>query len=341
MYDAVPELADTVANLNQADTHVTSGYFTSPRNAAQLLAWQRYTYKVTPAGSTGTDDFADVVTNPNTLDDFVKSRQATRSTAPNFQQITDTANKRCGGSGNQITATVSHQGGTQLRMDKKGWESIDASTALVTITCVKTTQALNASNGGSANGNIQSFAANPSWVVASDWMGYGGYYNFGDHTGSAPGVGISNSMAEQMGKGPDGGSMDTVNGGLLPYQEVNGVQLANQAPRITIEVTRNSNTLVKTPGLAASGAMAVDTNAAGAVMRALSSANAYFVRPNESSSMLGGLLNTSQWARADGKTEYPSLFSPYWQAKLAPVSESERAAAQAAQMSGSLQVQQQ
>jgi hypothetical protein len=77
-------------------------------------------------------------------------------------------------------------------------------------------------------------------------------------------------------------------------------------------------------------------------MRALSSANAYFVRPDETSfggSLMGGLLNSSQWARADHATEYPSLFSPYWQARLAPVSASERAAAQASQISAATQAQ--
>ncbi len=78
-------------------------------------------------------------------------------------------------------------------------------------------------------------------------------------------------------------------------------------------------------------------------MRALSSANAYFVRPQETAtaSLAGSLLHPDQWARSDGESEYPSLFSPYWQATLAPVSASERNAAIAAQMSMSGQVVQQ
>lgn len=116
--------------------------------------------------------------------------------------------------------------------------------------------------------------------------------------------------------------------------------MAGTAPRITIEVERLDDTLVKTQALKGGGDMAVDFNGAGQAMRALSSANAYFVRPDETAlgSLRGALLHANQWARDDGKAEYPSLFSPYWQARLAPVSASERNAAIAAQVSQGTQV---
>ena len=41
-------------------------------------------------------------------------------------------------------------------------------------------------------------------------------------------------------------------------------------------------------------------------MRALSKAEVYFSRPSK------------LWKRADGKAELGSLYSPYWQARLAP-----------------------
>jgi len=125
---------------------------------------------------------------------------------------------------------------------------------------------------------------------------------------------------------------------------VSGKTLAAKAPRITIEVARGGDTLVKTVGLQGGGHMLVNNNPAGSAMRALSSANAYFVRPDETSSassIIGGLLHADQWARADHDTEYPSLFSPYWQATLAPVDASERAAAQADQIPADLQGQKQ
>lgn len=328
----VPSIAEAVAQQNQPDTHATTGYFTSPSYKAQLAAWTSYTGTVTPAGAAGSDEFADVVTDRETLDRFVKNRHSTRSVAPNFQQLNDTANTICGAP-STFTVNVTHDGGTQLRNDKVGWQSIDASTAQIMITCIGSFPVV-AGSGGSANGNITSFMARPPFAAWQDWEGYGGYFNFGYEGSSRPGWQVPDAMAQQFRDSP-GPSLDPVNGGLLPYQEVNGAQVASQAPRITIEVTRSSNTLVKTVPLRGGAQIRLADSTAAGAMRALSSANAYFVRPDETSSgsLFGGLLNADQWARADRKTEYPSLFSPYWQATLAPVSDSERQAAQATQIS--------
>ena len=340
VFSTVPNTANVIAQQNQPDTQVTAGYFIGARNAAQLAAWRSYTVAVTPAGSAGSDDFADVVTDANTLDGFIKNRDSSRSVAPNFQQLSDTADRICGAN-SYITVNVTHDGGTQLRNDKAGWESIDASTAHVKISCIGPLEVASGS-GGSANGNITTFMAHPPFVAWQDWAGYGGYFNFGFQGSATPGWQVPDSMATQFRAGP-GASLDATNGGLLPYNEVDGVAFGNQAPRITIEVTRNGNTLVQTPGLQSNGNMGANPTPAGGAIRALSSANAYFVRPDETSlvSIIGGLKNASQWARPDHKTEYPSLFSPYWQARLAPVSDSERQAAQAAQMTASSQVQKQ
>lgn len=333
VFSAVPNTANAIAQQNQPDTQVTAGYFTGPRNAGQLAAWRTYTVAITPAGSGGSDEFADVLTDANTLDGFVKNRGSSRSITPNFQQLNDTASKVCGANAT-ITVQVTHDGGTQLRNDKTGWESIDASTAHVKITCIGSLEVASGS-GGSANGNINSFMANPPFVAWQDWAGYGGYFNFGHQGNSNPGWQVPDSMAAQFTAGP-GTSLDAANGGLLPYNEVSSDPYAGDAPRITIEVRRDSNSLVKTLGLQGGGSMEVDTNSASGAMRALSSAKAYFVRPDETSlgSIVGGLVHASQWARADGKTEYPSLFSPYWQATLAPVSANERTTAQNAQITG-------
>ena len=336
VFATVPNTANVIAQQNQPDTQVTQGYFTSSRNAAQLAAWRSYAGTVTPAGSTGSDDFADVVTDTTTLDGFVKNRDSSRSVAPDFQQLNDTLVGICG-AGGTITINVTHDGGTQLRNDKAGWESIDASTGHVQISCMGPLEVASGS-GGSANGNVGSFMANPPFAAWQDWAGYGGYINFGYQGSSTPGWQVPDSMAAQFGAGP-GPSLDAANGGLLPYNEVSGAPFASTAPRITIEVTRNTNTLVKTIGLHGGGTMEIENNGANGAMRALSSARAYFVRPDETSlgSFAGGLVHANEWARADHKTEYPSLFSPYWQATLAPVSDSERKAAQTSLMSAAPQ----
>jgi len=141
------------------------------------------------------------------------------------------------------------------------------------------------------------------------------------------------AMAEQFTQSP-GVSLDAANGGLLPYQDMTHAPLASEAPRITIEVERVAGTLVKSAGLGGAGRMRVDDGSASGAMRALASAHAYFVRPSAGAlgdGLAGALLDAGAWLREDGKTEYPSTFSPYWQASLAPVSSEERAAAQAAQ----------
>ncbi|MBN3752469.1 hypothetical protein G3N95_05925 [Paraburkholderia sp. Tr-20389] len=329
-FAAVPEVANDVAQHNQHDTHVTSGYFTSPRNAAQLAAWHTYTRTVTPAGNLDADHFAGVVTDPSTLDHFVKARVSSRSVAPDYQQLDDSS-ARCPGGG-RIAIRVAHVGGTQLRSDKKGWQSIDASTAHITITCVDTFDAI-AGHGGSTNGEVRSYMTHPPFVAWSDWKGYGGYMNFGDPDSTQPGMNVPAAMAEQFTQGP-GVSLDTANGGLLPYQDIAHAPLASEAPRITIEVERMAATLAKTAGIGGAGRMRVDDGSASGAMRTLASAHAFFVRPSSNAlddGLAGALLDAGAWRREDGKIEYPSTFSPYWQASLAPVSEEERAAAQAAQ----------
>ncbi|MDQ7978470.1 hypothetical protein QYH69_14565 [Paraburkholderia sp. SARCC-3016] len=329
---AIPETADAVARRNQSDTHVTSGYFTSERNAVQLIAWQSYTTSVTPAGKLDNDHFANVVTDAQTLDGFVKRRVSSRSVAPDYQQLDDQASATCRPAG-RITINVTHVGGTQLRTDKKGWQSIDASTAHIITPCTGPVDTI-AGHGGSTNGNTRGYMTNPPFVSWSDWKGYGGYYNFGDHTSPTPGLLIPDAMAQQFTLGP-GPSLDANNGGLLPYEDIAGNPTAEDAPRITIEVEREADTLNSTPGPSGAARMQVDNGSAHGVMRALASAQAYFVRPAEDpfgASTSGALLHASEWLRADGKREYPSMFSPFWQVRLAPVTDSERAAAREAQM---------
>jgi hypothetical protein len=339
IFAAVPDAAEAIAQQNQSDTHVTTGYFandfgTDPRNEGQLAAWKTYTSVLTPAGSTDFDHFADVVTDADTLDNFIKNRDGTRSVAPDYQQLDDTANRICG-AGSRFTINVTHDGGTQLRNDKTGWQAIDASTAHVLISCIGQMDP-EAGMGASANGNVVSFMTHPPFVADEDWEGYGGYFNFGYQGSPVPKSGVPESMARQFLKGP-GDPLDPANGGLMPYQDINAAPIVNTAPRITIEVERRDNTLVKTKGLHGGGDMYVRDNAAGGVMRTLSSANAYFTRPTSEASLSnaisGALRHANEWARDDGKDEYPSLFSPYWQAALAPVSIEERNAAEAMQIS--------
>ena len=68
---------------------------------------------------------------------------------------------------------------------------------------------------------------------------------------------------------------------------------------------RRNSALVKTPF--EQGSLHLQDGSAANCMRAMAKAEAYFSRP------------TDLFARADGATEYGSLYSPYWQARLVPV----------------------
>ncbi|WP_153102291.1 pilus assembly protein TadG-related protein [Paraburkholderia hayleyella] len=337
IFTAVPQAANTVAQANQADTFVTAGFFTSPRNTFQLAAWKNYTQIKSLTGQVEDDRFAEVLTNRDTLDAFTKNRRSTASMAPDYMQLDDSANKICRSQPGTIVARVEHEGGTQLRRDKKGWQAIDASLMTVSVSCIGglSGEPMTVGRAGAANGNLPSYRGKPSFLSYApyvsdtlDWTGYGGYINFGADQSGKPGR-VPNAVASQMGQGP-GLLMDPQNGGLLPYQDIVGTPTSPEAPRITIELERKSGTLTKTVGLQGAGRMRAVPTAAGEVLRALSSANAYFVRPNEgpgSALKYGLLYHSALWQRTDGKTEYPSTFNPYWQAHLAPVREAERQAA--------------
>lgn len=353
---AVPETADLVARENQGDTHVTGGYFSSARNAAQLAEWQQYTITLDPqqGGIDVRDRFAEVTTDGKTLDGFIKDRTAPRSMPPGYQQIDDSANRACGWSStaSRIVTHTSHKGGTQLRMNLKGWAAIDATTASSRIECVyfnyprTVSFDMTTGRGGAANGELLRVSGVDSYMVMpvplpANWKGYGGYYNFSDHRSGVPGRNVLGGIADQFQAGP-GKSLDAVHGGLQPYMEVRGSAGSrpgrdlppNRAPRITIEVERSAASLVKTPGLNGGGRMRVEDRSAGGVMRVLASANAYFLRPDEPGLVgkaAGMLVTPAGWRRDDARIEYPNLFSPYWQATLAPTSDAERQAAIAAQ----------
>lgn len=68
---------------------------------------------------------------------------------------------------------------------------------------------------------------------------------------------------------------------------------------------RRNSALVKTPF--EQGSLRLQDGSAANCMRAMAKAEAYFSRPSD------------LFARADGATEYGSLYSPYWQARLVPV----------------------
>lgn len=102
--------------------------------------------------------------------------------------------------------------------------------------------------------------------------------------------------------------------GLPGHPDVTSAQATADAPlRFAIRVTRHASHVPTTDGASHVNAghrlLRFDTTLAGDALAATSAGETYFARPAP---------------RGDGRRELASLFHPYWQARLGPVTDSER-----------------
>ena len=166
-----------------------------------------------------------------------------------------------------------------------------------------------------------------------------------------PGAPLGKNASGTASAGPDSGDLSTLTA-LRPYRDVTNIaQATNKAnqntnsPPLIVEVEKRTNTIATSAtGSLRIGRNVGDTDPAGCsigntarnapivnaafgtgnldvgdgsaanCMRALAKAEAYFSRP------------TSLFPRGDNATEYGSLYSPYWQARLLPNSSAEQSA---------------
>jgi hypothetical protein len=136
-----------------------------------------------------------------------------------------------------------------------------------------------------ANNNFGTTAANA----------YGGVYDNVNTAGAA---------AIQRGKGA-GSTMNTKSG-LRTYFDIKKVDKdALTGPALIVEVEKGDGS-IPTSNAVSGGQFTLTNGTQSGYMRALSKANVYFARPSK------------LWKRADNKTELGSLYSPYWQVRLAP-----------------------
>jgi hypothetical protein len=245
-----------------------------------------------------------------------------------------------------------HSGGSVLRTDSgkelKAWGSADASGTFV-IFCITISilgipipipfplPPLPAGSGGAAAGDFNS----SSVLMTGSTLGHRNAENTGVDSAAAVDFGgaylnpyTAIPYFIQVGKGP-GTNMDS-RAGLRSYLDIKGNatnSTSNQAnnnssnnnqnvkaPAFFIEVERASNSVATTSsptfriGGGGGGQLDLEDSAVGGKLKAMAKGEAYFSRP------------TGLFARGDGTTEYGSLYSPYWQAHLAPNSLLEQAA---------------
>ncbi|HEX8988861.1 MAG TPA: pilus assembly protein TadG-related protein [Rhodocyclaceae bacterium] len=238
-----------------------------------------------------------------------------------------------------------HSGGSvnkkpgSTTQDLKSWGSIDATGTFV-IFCITISifgipipipfplPPLPAGAGAAAAGNYPS-----SVLMPGSYLGHRNSANTG--TDSAAAVDWGGAYINpytvipyfiKAGEGP-GSNMDS-GAGLTSYLDIKGNAnnaTSNQAtsaasgtnyhndkaPAFFIEVERDSNTVATSNSGTfhiggGSGQLTLEDKTVDAKIRAMSKAQAYFYRPKD------------LFARADNKTEYGSLYSPYWQVHLVP-----------------------
>lgn len=133
--------------------------------------------------------------------------------------------------------------------------------------------------------------------------------NFGTTTSNAygrvyQGFFTAAGAAIQRGKGAEA-TMDA-KAGLRPYFDVKKVDKDNLVgPSLILEIEKADNR-IPTSNNISGGQFTLENGTRSGFMRSLTKAEIYFSRPPK------------LWARGDGKTELGSLYSPYWQARLAP-----------------------
>ncbi|WP_321852019.1 Tad domain-containing protein [Burkholderia diffusa] len=352
-----PNLADEIARVNEPNTRVMDGSFDDRLSRTEFAAWRTHSTTFNPRA--GYDDrFADVVADARTLGDFVRSRPVEefgsgfvpgcwgsvgrrsrmdggtqlRPDRSGWQAIDGAMTRvwtahdcieiytkwvwvedeppesEVGEEGEAGEATeAGEQGDGELPVPKGHWERREETIVRAGIDDTSTE-----GRAGAGNGNAMSYQS---------WYGYGGYLNFGYPSGS-PGW-VSSAMRSQYAAGP--GMTMSMNGGLQPYRDLAGQGMASAAPRITIRVARAQGSTISDSRLLGGGRLALSHDPR--PLMAVASGEAYFVRPDEKGlrSVYGLLRYPSNWSRTDRRTEYPSLFSPYWEARLAAVPEEARA----------------
>jgi len=344
-------VADEVVKKNDPQAGVTKSAFMLGDAAVRITKWGNDATKQFSANdaSKEADRFADVVVDRDSTDLFIRNR----ASVPNAAWASSVKPYLCPLAVSTTTIYgFAHFGGTLLSQNKRRWLGLDATqgggfasctwlvpciTGLCPVTVTvpfpdaKLSPPFLGGSGGAVAGAGGSY---------SDALGYkNNPFESKLYGGALISPAVVPALYRYWVTGP-GTTLDASGGLQDHYRDVAdptnaALKPKNQTPEenggkfpITIEVERTAATVRDTTKLLKdSKQLRLENQLKGNTMRALSSAHAYFYR-----SRVDDLKQFTRngWSRG-GDTEYQNLFSPYWQARLAPTTPAEEAAAAAAQ----------
>lgn len=345
-------VADEVVKKNDPQAGVTTSAFMLGDAALRVKRWgnDATTRHRANDSSKEADRFADAVVSRDSQDWFIRNR----GSVPTPFWASPVKPYLCPGAAFTFTTFgFTHAGGTFLSSNKRRWLALDATmgggmasctwlvpcpigTCPFTITTpfpdVSTTAPFLGGHGGAvagANGKYGETKGYKNNPLESMLYGF---------AMTSPAVVPANYRYWM--KGP-GNSLDTGGGLQDHYRDMASPTASTSKPKnqtplenggkfpVTIEVERRQDSIRQSTTLMKDAdRLRLEDGLKGQTMRALSTAHAYFYRPRVDDLKQ---FTRNGWRRGDSRTEYQNLFSPYWQARLAPTPLAEEVAAAAAQ----------
>ena len=316
-----------VIQANDPNARVSRSAFSTGITAREYASWQAFTKSMTSTAEMRR--FANVTVDSAAQDGFTKARRMARITPAPFIPYSPVNPLLCPLA--QVTGLnmdMAHGGGTQMSRDMTKWFALDSAGVVGAWGCLWTYgpitfgfvmpitsiyMDLNAA-GGSMAGASAGYQRNGYSSPTNT------YNNFGGAGGALIGLGLPPGLI-RLNSGP-GQNVAPNYRGIRAYDDLasyatkppNQIDPRNVAPTLTIEVEK-SGTDIRTAAqvLPGNNLLRLNDNLKSNVMRVVASSQAYFLRPARADHRLR--LNAS-YQRTDSRTEYASLYNPYWQSRL-------------------------
>ena len=323
-------VVDGVVKANDPAARISRSTFNTVVTAREIVDWQAFAKSLNT--QPGLKRFANVTVDSAAQDGFTRSRKMLRllPTAPQipFSFVKPYICPLADVTG--LTMEMTHGGGTQMSQDMAHWFAIDSAGVvgmwgclwsygpievgfLLPITSIYM-DFVTPANGGSMAGRSARYA----------YSGYSSptnsYYGYGQIGGALIGPGAPAGLLKYA-RGP-GSNVAANYRGMRAYQEVASfattptrqTDAANIAPTLSIEIQKDgANIRTAANVLPGNNMLKLNDGLKSNMMRVVSSSQAYFMRPHNTDHR--ARLNAG-FQRGDNKTEFASLYNPYWQARL-------------------------